>query len=598
MTPMHQRDADIEAELEMLAKLESKTSPVQKIKDGLLLKQTEAQNHDSTLMPVVSQKNARSAFTVAQLLDSKTKKNKVNNVVNNHQIKDVKSISPSSKVKNCTKTNSGLKPQTVSALADFPRNSGAHLNNFMSKSMQSPPKMRHNAPHPITAPGFHLDLTQSVQRVMSAIPCVDALSPPLDPPTLSLPATPSASPSKRATPTLTPTCSPLSKAVLAHDSTPPPTLSSPIKLMKSLVTPLEVNTSKIIPEKLVAGKPTENASGAELAVSSAAAIVISEASPVSNGSTSLSSPDGSLVAIETSVVAVENPPILALETPVVLASYDTSEAPILTLEKPVCENPEISSDSQECPSLTLEVEADKNNLTRVKSEERMDSGIETSSTGTPSSSETSSVASMHMQEASSQDGSPLHGTASRSELPSSTTASGGKEEEPTPRLGLMTRRASRSSTDSRSGSTESLRSHNDHLPVAVGPRRRLRSDGSDMSTDTTDSGRGTRCSVSADRTSTPSPTPRHCHSTRGSTRKRQSPEEEATPVVPPPAAEEAVHSTRGSKRKLVMEEEVQPVPEKRSRNLTARAEESRKQAAELRGRAKSPVTGKLHAITL
>lgn len=75
----------------------------------------------------------------------------------------------------------GLKPH---ALADYPRNSGLHLSNFMAKSMHTPPLINS---HPMTAPGFALNLTESVQKVMSAIPCSDSLSPPSHPPRLNRP---------------------------------------------------------------------------------------------------------------------------------------------------------------------------------------------------------------------------------------------------------------------------------------------------------------------------------------------------------------------------------------------------------------------------
>ena len=85
------------------------------------------------------------------------------------------------KPSNAVSATGAAKGHSISAaLADFPRNSSLHLTNFIAKSMHTPPLIN-SAPHPMTAPGFAHNLTESVQKVMSAIPC-DSLSPPLHPP--------------------------------------------------------------------------------------------------------------------------------------------------------------------------------------------------------------------------------------------------------------------------------------------------------------------------------------------------------------------------------------------------------------------------------
>ena len=93
--------------------------------------------------------------------------------------KPVKS-QPSTKVAGQT-TTTGPSP----VAPDFPFGSNVHLSNFAQKSKQTPTSVNSttNTPaHPIMSPEFHLNLTESVQKVMQAIPGSDALSPPPCPP--------------------------------------------------------------------------------------------------------------------------------------------------------------------------------------------------------------------------------------------------------------------------------------------------------------------------------------------------------------------------------------------------------------------------------
>ena len=86
-----------------------------------------------------------------------------------------------------TSVNKTVPPAAVSnpVAHDFPFNSNVHLSNFVQKSKQTPAVVNsttHTPAHPIMAPEFHLNLTESVQKVMQAIPGSDALSPPPCPP--------------------------------------------------------------------------------------------------------------------------------------------------------------------------------------------------------------------------------------------------------------------------------------------------------------------------------------------------------------------------------------------------------------------------------
>ena len=529
LQPMYERDADVEAELDMIAKLEGKAT-----------KETGHRGLDTTMMTLIPHKGSRSTFTVAQLLDdSKAKKNTPNTkhsrmfTVNT---KDSNAVLPTTCVKTTksasvkSSTSAGLRSQTISGRADFPRNSSAHLSSLMQKSIQSQPSLLNSAPHPITAPGFHLNLTESVQRVMSAIPCVDALSPPLDPPAVSLPR------------------------------------SSPHKEDNSVRSPAAGSKAALLPVPCLTPQASRTPSPK--------AVRTDSSGPASSPLTSPTGPS----------------PQAERPAPSTLATCNSDEVVCATKE---------SVAGQSSPSQQTEVVESRLGITRVKSEERVDSGIETSSTGTPSSSDTSSVASLHMPEHCVHEELPLETEPGHCNGPSHASPDHGSEpgqdhatplsqemlaktddnrsEDAPPRLARVTRRSSRSSTDSRSGSAESLRSKEETVQGGSGSRRRLRSDGSDISTETVDSGRGTRCSMSADRTSTPSPTPRSTRVSTRSVRKRTSPDVEESSSVEPAQA-----VTRGSKRKLVLEDESsekRPRPEDtakeglRARKPTAPTEE-------------------------
>ncbi len=73
------------------------------------------------------------------------------------------------------------KPQVPTTVSEFPHNSTQHLSKFAQKSKQTPVLNSSVTTPSIMAPGFHLNLTESVQKVMQAIPS-DNLSPPPCPP--------------------------------------------------------------------------------------------------------------------------------------------------------------------------------------------------------------------------------------------------------------------------------------------------------------------------------------------------------------------------------------------------------------------------------
>ena len=78
------------------------------------------------------------------------------------------------------KAKTAKKPHVTNTVTSFatPGNT-AHLSNFVQKSLSTPVKVNavsHH--HPIMAPGFHLNLTESVQKVMKPIPSSDTTPPP------------------------------------------------------------------------------------------------------------------------------------------------------------------------------------------------------------------------------------------------------------------------------------------------------------------------------------------------------------------------------------------------------------------------------------
>ncbi len=89
----------------------------------------------------------------------------------------------------------------ITSAVEYPR---SHLANFVHRSLHTP-SLYNSSPHPITSPGFPLDLTESVQKVMKAIPRTDT-SPPLSPKQKrTLPSPTHSSPAKSRLRTRTPT---------------------------------------------------------------------------------------------------------------------------------------------------------------------------------------------------------------------------------------------------------------------------------------------------------------------------------------------------------------------------------------------------------
>ncbi len=169
----------------------SQTSPLKATTEASVSKKQEdgasrSKTYDST------------AFSIAQILDHAKRA-----MAEERQQKELKASMAKDKSKSSTgkgtKTAKQTKspPQsktptqgTVAGTAnpkshDFPFSSSVHLANFVQKSKQTPSAINsavRTPAHPITAPEFHLNLTESVQKVMQAIPGSEALSPPPLPP--------------------------------------------------------------------------------------------------------------------------------------------------------------------------------------------------------------------------------------------------------------------------------------------------------------------------------------------------------------------------------------------------------------------------------
>ena len=135
------------------------------------------------------------AFSIAQILDhakramaeeKQQKESKASAMKEKSKASVGKGPKPLKPVKSQpTVKGTGQPTATVAAPSpvphDFPFGSNVHLSNFAQKSKQTPTVVNStvNTPaHPIMSPEFHLNLTESVQKVMQAIPGSDALSPP------------------------------------------------------------------------------------------------------------------------------------------------------------------------------------------------------------------------------------------------------------------------------------------------------------------------------------------------------------------------------------------------------------------------------------
>ena len=130
------------------------------------------------------------AFSIAQILDhakramAEEKQQKETKTTTSKE-KSKGNVGKGAKTPKQGKTTSTNKAVPTAAVPnpvahDFPFSSNVHLTNFVQKSKQTPAVVNsatHTPAHPIMAPEFHLNLTESVQKVMQAIPGSDALSP-------------------------------------------------------------------------------------------------------------------------------------------------------------------------------------------------------------------------------------------------------------------------------------------------------------------------------------------------------------------------------------------------------------------------------------
>ena len=154
---------------------------------------------DDTTSGNVTKTTYDTAFSIAQILDhakramaeeKQQKESKASAMKEKSKTAVGKGPKPPKPVKSQpTIKGTGQPTATVatptSVPHDFPFGSNVHLSNFAQKSKQTPTVVNstvHTPAHPIMSPEFHLNLTESVQKVMQAIPGSDALSPPPCPP--------------------------------------------------------------------------------------------------------------------------------------------------------------------------------------------------------------------------------------------------------------------------------------------------------------------------------------------------------------------------------------------------------------------------------
>ena len=221
LKPLFDRDAEPLDDPE----LDAVTLDITKLKckkttksDGDIHNNSNATGLELGMIDLVAQKSSKPAITIKQLLDAQWRKKVEPNAVGQqplpHQAQEnalnknpaaatqqqqqqhpphATPVSLSQAISSTTKsalttkstTAGSHKPQAISVVTEYPRNSSMHLSNFIAKSMHTPPLI--NSAHPMTAPGFADNLTQSVKKVMNAIPCTDALSPPTHPPRVNRP---------------------------------------------------------------------------------------------------------------------------------------------------------------------------------------------------------------------------------------------------------------------------------------------------------------------------------------------------------------------------------------------------------------------------
>ncbi|KAK2154523.1 hypothetical protein LSH36_266g01010 [Paralvinella palmiformis] len=210
MKPLYDRESEIEEELHLVAPDSADGSAAQKVAktDAPIVEEVHAnQLHSNQLSNIVLPKG-KSPFTIAQILEEADKQRRnqaqlkqkallatqtdcikpeipiLNDSLNISQLGNKTVFQVSGMVTPVKSTKTGFSlcttPVPVKSLVpslDFSKNASSHLANFVQKSLQTP-VLFNSAPHPITSPGFPLNLTESVKKVMNAIPRTDTTPPP------------------------------------------------------------------------------------------------------------------------------------------------------------------------------------------------------------------------------------------------------------------------------------------------------------------------------------------------------------------------------------------------------------------------------------
>ncbi len=416
LKPLYDRDAEIEQELDTVSLTEKKKPKCRKTsKDNIIIPEDIA--HKSDTNAVISQKSSKSA-TIAKILhDAKVKAqaeqasvkpsqtvaamvSKENTVQRMTSLPSTPSITPAKTAKSAlakATPTSGLRPQTVSALADFefPRNSNVHLTNFVQKSIHTPTHtLPNSSSHGIMAPSFCLDLTHSVQQVMKG-----ALSPPLDPPSrMTLPVPKISSQTQDKSAVYSPTAKVLNTLPTLSDITSSAQRRSPIMLALS-----SPSTSPV----LITSKHLDTNSVSTADRVSPKSVVIKSVGPKSEVKLSA---EGSTTTVQHSKVMYPTvkPSVTCTDSRAAEASPSQRSSEIVRKEQSssIGESSKVSSSQSGCSDGIVMCEVVSVPPMENKCEEKVDSGIESSSTGTPASSDTSSVSSLPIIELACPDVQP------------------------------------------------------------------------------------------------------------------------------------------------------------------------------------------------
>lgn len=489
------------------------------------------------------------------------------------------------------------KNNPKSSFGEFPNNSSRQLAGFVHKSIHTP--TNHNTSQTITAPGFHLNLTESVQRV---IPSMDTLSPPhdQDKATFSLPRVNQSPPAaEKKSPT---------QKLHSGKVTPEPAEDSQLKNDQYLAMNKRFHartTASVVnvgsKSKTVTVMPPVNLPQTTVAVSkpvspSLSEVVTVESSLVSTApslcSISHSSDATPTVNITTATSKSENKAgeIMLSGNSVANTStaLDCYTSGCLTVKANTTISMKLETSAGSKDSLEPKIKAGpvvakavvpvKVETSGVQKDSENSAVVQESKTVTELKPETSAkvevvarcskrLQAKHMEQCSGDhEGEAAHVRPARSrkystessksecsEVPSEgiSTRSGrtrrastesSKSVEEHGRSSRATRCNSRESTESRSASTES--GHSKEESPKTMTRSRMKSESSE------DHPEDRRCRLAEQRLATPSPTPRPVRSSTRSIRKKL-----PDGTIEEKPAPDSASKTRGSKRRLALDDE-------------------------------------------